>query len=88
MDVQTPEESVAAFDPRLSGEDYLQKAASSVGGGESPGCLEDQRDDQEACSRMATEGCPNGIMEMTDFGPRASHDGEGGALALEGLHSD
>lgn len=31
---------------------------------------------------------PTGIMEMTDFGPRASHGGEGGALALEALHPD
>jgi hypothetical protein len=32
-------------------------------GAEFPGCPEDQHHDQESCSRMDSEGCPNGGAE-------------------------
>jgi hypothetical protein len=44
-------------------EEFLKKATSCGSGAEFPGYPEDQRNDQEACSRMDSEGCPNGDDE-------------------------
>lgn len=44
-------------------EEFLQRAASWGGSTEFTGYSEDQRNDQESCSRMDSEGCPNGDDE-------------------------
>jgi hypothetical protein len=44
-------------------EEFLQRAASCRGDAEFPGSPEDQSNDQESCSRMDSEGCPNGDDE-------------------------
>jgi hypothetical protein len=44
-------------------EEFLQRAPSCRGDTEFPGRPEDQRNDQESCSRMDSEGCPNGDDE-------------------------
>jgi CheY-like chemotaxis protein len=44
-------------------EGFLPKAPSCRGDAEFPGCPEEQRNDQESCSRMDSEGCPNGDEE-------------------------
>jgi hypothetical protein len=48
-------------------EEYLYESASSGNAAESPGCPEDQHHDQESCSRMDREGCPNGSNEDDGF---------------------
>jgi hypothetical protein len=48
-------------------EEYLPESASSGNGAEFPGCPEDQHHDQESCSRMDSEGCPNGNNEDDGF---------------------
>jgi hypothetical protein len=45
----------------------LQGAASSGNVAEFPGYTEDQLHDQESCSRMDSEGCPNGGTEEDGF---------------------
>lgn len=47
--------------------DSLQRAASCGSGAEYPGYAENQHNDQEACSRMDSEGCPNGNDEDDRF---------------------
>jgi hypothetical protein len=57
-------------------EDFSQNSAPFGRGIKSPGCSEHHRHDQEASSRMDSEGCPNWDNEDDTLAEELSQDAD------------